>query len=412
MNITLTLAWRNLWRHRRRTWLTVGAMVFCNTLLVFMISLQFGAYRMMIENPLKLFTGQLQIQAKDYLDDPKLRHSFPQATTLAKNIRATLADVDSLAVAVRGSAFALASSEERSFGMQVTGVQPQWEPGVSSLANSVKQGRYLQDPNAEEIVIGRGLARNLKVSVGDELTLLGSGRDGSFAAGFAKIVGIFDSGMTDMDRAMAQMPLGYFQTLFAMQGQAHSIVISNDSLTQVPAIQARIDTIIADKPPLISRDWDALMPGIKQSIISDLVGNLFTYLVLAVLVAFSVLNTQLMSVLERTKEFGILTALGVRPGQLGRLIMLETLLMALLGMALGMLFGGLLVAWLSQVGISMPGMEEMAERFAMADRIFPELNILTLALGPSIVFIGCLFAAVYPSLRLLRLQPVAAMRAA
>ena len=179
MNIRLRLAWRNLWRHPRRTWLTVGAMVFSNVILVFMLSLQFGMYDLMINNTLAVFTGHLQVQAPGYKDDRKIRQSIPDAVALGSLSQRRPAGT---AVAVRASAFALVSSEQRSFGMQVFGVQPEYEAGVSTLPGLLSEGQYLDDAGADEAVIGSVLARNLKVSVGDELTLLGSGRDGSFAA--------------------------------------------------------------------------------------------------------------------------------------------------------------------------------------------------------------------------------------
>ncbi len=137
----------------------------------------------------------------------------------------------------------------------------------------------------------------------------------------------------------------------------------------------------------------------------------FMYAVLILLVAFSVLNTQLMSVLERTREFGVMLALGMSPSRLARLVGMETLLMSGLGLLLGVLLGALLTGYLSVAGFTYPGMEEMAVKFNMSARMYPQVSILSLLWGPLIVFLGALLAAVYPALRLLRLQPVSAMRA-
>ena len=164
----LRMAWRNLWRHRRRTWLTTGAMIFSNVILVFMTSMQVGMYQMMIDNTLQAFSGHLQIQAEGYQDSPRMRTSVPDVIQLADEARRALPDAS---VAARASGFALASSEQRSFGIQVTGVQPGWEPLVSTIPGLVREGRFLDDPDAAEIVLGAVMARNLKVSVGDEVTL-------------------------------------------------------------------------------------------------------------------------------------------------------------------------------------------------------------------------------------------------
>ncbi|TNF88319.1 MAG: hypothetical protein EP300_08280, partial [Gammaproteobacteria bacterium] len=214
VDVGLRLAWRNLWRHWRRTWLTVGAMIFSNGLLIFAMSLQFGSYDMMIDNSLHAYSGHLQLQHPRYLDEPKMRYALDNVAAIAERLRRELS-LDS--ISARAAGFALASSEERSYGLQIVGVDPVHEPLVSTLPGLVKQGRYLKPGAAGEIVIGAVLARNLKISVGDELTFLGSGFDDSFAAGIVTVVGIFESGMADLDRALAQVELGYFQDVFAMQ---------------------------------------------------------------------------------------------------------------------------------------------------------------------------------------------------
>ncbi len=408
MILSLRMAWRNLWRHKRRTWLTTTAMIFSNVLLVFMISLQFGSYDMMINNTLQAFSGHIQVQRQGYNDNPKIRSSIAGIVPLADRIRRS---VPGAAIAARGSAFALASSEQRSLGVQIIGVEPEFEPSVSTFPGLISQGSFLQDFDAAEIVIGAVLARNLKVSVGDELTLLGSGLDGSFAAGVVTIRGIFDSGSADIDRSLAEVPLAYFQDTFAMQDHGHSIVVSVDELENVGAAQAAVEAQVQGLDGLTVLSWDLLHPGLKQAIQADLSSAWFMYGVLIILVAFSVMNTQLMSVLERTREFGVITALGIKPRKLASLVMLETALMALLGLLIGLLLGWMLAMYFNSVGFSYPGMEEMGAKFNLPSTMYPSVTFFSMLLGPSVVFLFCLLAAVYPSLRLFRLQPVEAMRA-
>jgi len=407
MNIILRLAWRNLWRQPRRTWLTVGAMVFSNALLVFMISIQFSTYELMIDNTLQAFTGHIQVQAPGYKDDLKMRQTVPDVASLASSLRRELG-MES--IAARAAAFALASSEERSYGLQIFGVETEFESFVSTIPGLVRDGRFLDDMDASEIVVGKVLARNLRVTLGDEVTLLGSGRDGSFAAAIATVVGIFDSGVPDIDRSIAEVPLGFFQDVFYMEGAGHQVVIAAPDLDSVAAIRTEVEGLVPASLAVL--DWDALQPGLRQAIQADISSAFFMYGVLVVLVAFSVLNTQLMSVLERTHEFGITMALGIAPGRLGRLVFLETAMMGLLGLGLGALIGGIVTEWFGYTGFSYPGMEEMAANFNLPSRFYPQTTPLTLFLGPAIVFVGGMLAAIYPALRLHRLHPVEAMRAA
>ncbi len=409
MTLNLRMAWRNLWRQKRRTWLTTTAMVFSNVLLVFMIALQFGSYDMMIENTLRLFSGHLQVQPQGYLDNPRLRTSIPDVRALADELQRALPDAR---VTARATAFALASSEQRSFGIQLVGVQPLTEPAVSSLPGLVETGRYLQSDTAAEIVIGAVMARNLRVDVGDEVTLLGSGRDGSFAAGVVTVVGVFDSGSQDTDRSLAEVPLAYFQETFAMDNHGNSVAVAVSDLDRVAQNAQTIAGVISDRPGLVVLDWNEMHPGLKQAIQADLSSGWFMYGVLIILVALSVLNTQLMSVLERTQEFGVISALGVRPGRLAALVMLETALMALIGLAIGVLLGWLVTLYFNIHGFSYPGMQEVAERYNLPGEMYPSVTIGTMLLGPTVVFGFCLLAALYPALRLFGLRPVDAMRTA
>lgn len=407
-HITFSLAWRNLWRQPRRTWLTVGAMVFSNILLVFLISLQFGMYKLMYDNSLSLFTGHIQVQAEGYIDEPKLHMTVPRAAILARQLRVVLPDSH---ITTRAMAFALVSSAERSYGTQVIGVEPEFEKEVSTLPGFINQGQFLDAANRQQAVVGSVLARNLKIGVGDELTIFGSGRDGSFAAGIVNVVGVFESGAAEIDRSFIQIPLTDFQEIFAMGDHAHSVVVKTVDSFKLDQPMAAI-TAEAKSNGLAVHDWDALQPGLRQSVQADMVSAWFMYAVLIVLVAFSVLNTQLMSVLERTREFGIVMALGLTPARLGRLIFLETGLMGGLGWLLGLAVGTVVVVYFSVYGFSYPGLEEMAARFNLPGRVYPSLTPFSLLLGPTVVFIACLIAAAYPALKLWRMQPVVAMRAA
>ena len=405
-SVVLRMAWRNLWRHGRRTWLTVGAMIFSNSLLVFSISLQFGSYSMMIDNSLQTFSGHIQLQHRDYLDHPKMRYVIADITTRAQDLRG---DLGLQSVSARASGFALASSEDRSHGIQLLGVDPAHEPLVSTFPGLVTEGRYLQPGAGEEIVIGSILARNLRVGVGDEISFLGSGLDNSFAAGVVRVVGIFESGIADLDRIMAQVDLEYFQDTFTMRQSGHNIVVRAAHIDDVDELLVRVSTGLDDD--IVARDWNELQPGLQQAIQADMTSAWFMYIVLIVLVAFSVLNTQLMSVLERTREFGTMMALGLKPGRLAQLVMIETGMMTALGLLLGIAVGAAITAYLGQVGFSYPGMDEMAVKFNLPDRLYPVLSPLSLALGPAIVALGSLLAAIYPALRLNLLRPIEAMRA-
>ena len=223
--------------------------------------------------------------------------------------------------------------------------------------------------------------------------------------------GIYASGIQEMDRSFAEIPLGYFQEMFAMGDHGNSIAVAVDSLDLVAPEFINAQQAISGRDGLLVIDWNDLHPGLKQAIQADLSSAWFMYGVLIILVAFSVLNTQLMSVLERTREFGVITALGIKPRQLASLVMLETTLMALIGLSIGVFLGWLVALYFNVVGFSYPGMEEVAARFNLPGKMYPSVTVFSMMLGPFVVFLFCLLASIYPATRLYRLQPVDAMRA-
>jgi len=408
MGITLRLSWRNIWRHPRRTLLTLSAIAFAAAILVFMVTLQLSSYDTMIDYTLRVYHGHLQVQPEGYLDKPQMRNTIPDARELGSHIRKL---TGSAAVSVRAVGFALASSKARSYGVQVIGVETENEGKVSTIPGLIKNGRFLSSDDAQEAVIGSVLARNLKLNVGEELILLGTGKDGSMAATVVPVVGIFESGSADLDRHMVQLPLGTFQDVFSMGDHGHSIVVTGESLEQLDGL---IDTVRAGLPTdshLVVLSWEALIPGLKQAIQMDWASGWFLYLSLIIIVTFSILNTFLMSVLERTREFGIMLALGARPGRIGGLVMLESIWLTLLGLAVGVAVGTVVVFYFHIHGFSYPGMEEIAAYYNLPAVITMTLSPLSLTLGPAVILIVTCAAALYPALRIRMLKPVDAMRA-
>jgi putative ABC transport system permease protein len=401
----LRLAWRNLWRHSRRSWLTIAAIAFATLLLIFMISLQLGSYDMMINNNLQVFTGHFQVQAPGYLKKPQMRNTLNQPQQLAAQIRPINGIVD---IAIRAKGFALIASEQRTYGAEVVGVETAHENKLSNIPNLIKTGRFLSDDNAQELIIGEVLARNLKVTVGDELTLLGSGGDGSIAAAVLPIVGIFKSGESGLDRNLIEMPLKSFQEIFTMQNQAHIIVGIVENLENLETILTQIRTKLTDKQVVLN--WDTLVPGLMQLIEADMINSWFFYICLILIVTFSILNTFLMAVLERTREFGVMLALGAKPFLIAKLVILESLLLTLLGLAIGIIIGITIVLYFYIYGFSYPGMEELGAEFGLTGKVTPELSLLAISLGPLVILIFTMLASIYPALGIRLLKPVDAMK--
>ena len=398
------IAWRNLWRNRRRTWFTAGSIAFACLLLMFSRSMQLGSYRGMIDAATDLITGHAQVQHREFLDDPRLRYRLADAGALATR----LASVPGVAaVAPRAQGFALLSVDERGFGAEVLGVVPTAEQAMSTLPGAVVEGRYLE--GGDEAFLGQVLARNLGAGVGDELVILGSGPEGGVAALAVTVVGIFETGQVELDRALVQVPLDVFQAGFFLADEIHQVAIKLENLEDLPAVSARIRAQLPENSVL--RPWQALMPDVVQAIALDRASARMFYGILTLVVLFSIVNTFIMTVFERTREFGMMLAIGMSPWRVIGMLQLEALWMALLGGLVGALCAVPMLAWLKLVGIPISGMEELMGGFAFPSRLRGELSLAQMLVIPLVFVLGCQLSALLPALRLRTLNPVEALRA-
>lgn len=402
----IALAWRNLWRQPRRTLLSSLAIAFTSAFLIFMPSLQNGSYNAMIENTLRLFDGYGELQQSGYLDDPQIRNTISDYARLQKDLQ----QIPSLdGVSARAIGYALLATDKRSYGAQIAGVEPQNEPKVSTVAHNIRRGRYLRDTESGEIVLGETLARNLGVDIGSSVTLLGLGREGSLAVDSLTVVGEFNTGIKSMDRLLAEIPLGRFQSTFSMPDQVHELVMAGNSLSQFQAHFPRVQRL-ASQHQLTALDWKQLQPGLLQAILLDFSSGILIYVAMVVVVSFSLLNSLLMSVLERTREFGMLIALGMRPGAIGRMVWLETILLLTFGLSIGMLLGYAVSEYYAHVGIHFQQAEAIFKQFGLPGAMYPQVSALTLLAGPTVIAFCIILAGAYPIIRIYRLQPVTAMR--
>jgi ABC-type lipoprotein release transport system permease subunit len=407
----LKMAWRNIWRNPRRSILTILAITFASALLVFMLSWQLGSYDAMINAAVGIRTGHLQVQAKHYNEKKDIRLVVTAPAAVGTLLDAT---EGVSAYTSRGSAFSLVSSKQRTYGALITGIDPEREARVSTIETLVREGDYLSPSDVDQALVGRLLATNLKVGPGDELVLLGQGRDGSVAATVLRVKGIFSSGQDELDRSCVFMPLTYFQEVYAMGGAVHEVVVLGDDLPDVPRIREALTAGlqgIEEGDQLRVLGWQELMPGLMEAIKMDLISGFIFYLVLIVVVAFSILNTFLMAILERAREFGVMLAIGTRPGRLIGVLLLESTGMTILGIMGGVVLGSVVTLYYQTYGFHIPGATEILRQYGLPERIYPQLSALSASIGPGIVLLITILAALYPALKVRRFKPIEAMTA-
>ena len=399
------VAWRNLWRNARRTWLTAGGIAFAVMLIVFAMSLQYGGYAQQIDNATSLLSGHVQIQNRAFVEQSRFEQTVADVTALMGKLEG---QPGLASVAPRVEAFALISADERSFGAQVLGVDVQRERRTVRFFDRVARGRTIAGGN--DAIIGEALARNLDVEVGGELVLLGTGKEGGVAALALDVAGIFRTGIADLDRGLVAAPLGTVQDAFALGDEAHTLAIRVQRVADSARVAQALNAWLPE--PLAAWSWEELLPDVKQGIELDRVSAWFLYGIVIVVVTFSVVNSFIMTVFERVREFGMLRAIGMRPGKIVLMVQIEAACVWALGAALGLALIVPVILWLGRYGLYLGDeMGSIAESIYIPDRLYPALVPAVFAGAPLIMLLGTQIAAFIPSLRIHRLRPVTALRA-
>jgi len=400
------VAWRNLWRRRLRTWMSACAMGFAIFLVSVGMSFQAGTYDAWIEAATSLTAGHLQLQHPAYFDNPEVRHQLDDGNTLARSIEATPGVV---AVAPRAEAFALVSAGERSFGALVMGVDPERDAVLSTLPDQLTAGEYL--PRPDSAFLGAALATNIGAQLGSEIVVLGSASEGGVGAVVATVDGLFETGQPDLDRSVLQVGLAAMQAGFELGDAVHRVVIEARSARHATDLKS----VLQAHAPAGVRflDWNELVPELEQAIQIDKVSAAMIYWLLLIVVAMSVINAFIMTVFERTREFGMLLAIGMRPNAIVGMLGIEAVCIWAIGAVIGIVLCVLVVTPIAMVGIDvggMEGMEEMAAQLMMPDRLHPALNFRVLTETPALMLAGTLLGALIPALRVRRMRPVEALR--
>ncbi|SDJ68018.1 ABC-type transport system, involved in lipoprotein release, permease component [Ferrimonas sediminum] len=400
----VTLAWRNLWRQKRRTLLTAAALALALLLSLATRSLQEGTYANNIDNAARFSTGLVQLQHPDFKESRSIDDLLPGTAAFIGPARA----IDGIShILPRLESFALAAGASRSKGVMVMGVQPLAEARYANVDRRLTLGHYLSEDD-QGVLIGEGLARYLSLSVGDELVLYGQGYHGQTAAGLFPIRGVLSFPMAGVDNQLVYMPLPLAQQLYGCEGLVSNWVLHTHTLAQLPtATQA----LRHRYPDAAVWDWQALSPEMAQQIQMDRAGGLFMMYLLYGVVGFGLFATLVMMILERQREFGVMLATGMVRRQLLLLIIIESGLLALVGVVLGLAIAAPLLAWFAYHPLTLTG---EAARMVMEmgwDPLMPVLLSPQLVINQILIVLGLLgLCLAYPLWRLYRLNLVQALK--
>ena len=412
----LRLAWRNLWRHRKRTLITLSSIAIGFGLAVLSIGIGDGSHNSLIRNAIKLGEGHLTIQPRGYIEAPANHKYLADGLALSKTLE-TLNLAGS--IEPRISLQVLASTAYNSVGAALEGISSASDPRVDMLKPQLLKGVWLKPGDARGVVIGAGMASKLKAKIGSKVVLMAGKKGGDSQAQLGRVRGIFKSQVPEMDDYLILSDIQLARHF--LQGEGAEI--TKQPITRFAIFLDDPDTLYewkdkvksaVESDQVIAMDWQEMMPQLVQFIIIDDAGNYVFLLLILIMVIFGVLNTVLMSVLERTREFGLLRALGLSRRNLLTLVFCESFLMGLLAIVVGWIVGGGIHFWFSQHGIDFTAMMGEGGNVMMGTFMDPivytELSWDRVIQLTTIIFSATLASGVYPAIKAARVTPVEALR--
>jgi ABC-type lipoprotein release transport system permease subunit len=347
--LVLKLAWRSLWRNRRRTLISVLSLAFGLLLAVTFIAVADGVYARLIDDAVRLQGGHITLEHPRYREAPAIDLNLAASPVLRKQIE-RLPGVERTKALVLGQGVAKTGSG--AVGVAVVGVEPDIERRTSPVPNKIVRGSYLTGTRRQEVLVGADLAKQLKLDIGKKMVITTNDAQGNLVEELYRVSGIFRLGTEEIDGYLVQLPLAAAQRLYRLpDGRVTQLGVIlrdvDDKARLLPAVAALAGPGVAVLP------WDEVMPELAGYIRMDGGSNMVLQGILLFLILFTVFNTLLMSVLERRREIGVVLALGTPPGRIKLQILTESALLAFLGCFVGLLAGGLLSYYLAVYGLDL-----------------------------------------------------------
>lgn len=398
----IRLAWRNIFRNKRRSLITISSIIFAVLFAAFMRSIQFGAYDNMLKNVVGTYMGYLQVQQADFWNEKTIDNSY---SLDALDGLDKLESITFFNPRIEG--FALASHLEISKPAAVLGVDAATEQNTTQLHKKVISGAYFDKKKG--LLIGKGLMQIMKLKLGDSLVLVGQGYQGSIANGSYPIIGIVDLVNPELNKHTILMNLDLAQDFFGLENRVTSAVIgAPNGNWQVAETELKKHLKEQD---LAVMNWKQMLPELNELIIVDRAGGTFVLFILYGIITFGLFGTVLMLAEERRFEYGVLISVGMAKKKLIGIAMLETCLMALAGVTLGLVLAFPFILYFNINPINLSGqLREAVERFGFEALVPTSLDpIIALTQGLTVLII-VLVVNTYTIYKIKTLSPIKAMR--
>ncbi len=345
----IKLAWRNLWRNKKRTFISAASVFFAVILSLIMRSMQKGYYDYMIDSSVRLYTGHIQVHGKDFWEKRSLEESMYYDEALIQRLKE---NKNIFEIIPRLETYSLISFGKVSKVVQVNGISPEVENNITRLKEKIVEGSYLED-NSEGILIAEGLSKLIGVDIGDSVVLYGQGLHGITAAAVVPVIGIVKFAIPDQNKSFTYLSLRYSQELFSAYDRITSLSILLNDADKIESTKSSLKNYFDDSHEIM--DWAELSPELVQSIQIDNASGIIMLGILYVVIAFGIFGTIVMMTAERIKEFGILISIGMKKRKLALVTTLETIFISFIGVAAGALISIPILLYLEKHPIPLTG---------------------------------------------------------
>jgi putative ABC transport system permease protein len=412
MGKLLIMAWRNVWRNWRRTVIAGVAIALGLTLILMFDGMLGGMNEALYGNTVRLQGGNVQVHAPGFREKANSLPLLPLVDPGAA-VEAAWAQPEVIAVSQRIKTGGMVSSRGGSLSVAITGLEPEQEAPVSLVAENVVQGRWLQSNDEDVLLIGQAMAEQLEVTVGDRVTLVGRATHQQMRRRTMTIVGIYDLGIAEVEKSLVYVSLLEAQTLFDLRDQATEVAIYLEQVGQEPPVVERLQAALSGYEV---DAWDTLDPTTKRMMEWEAQAMGMFGLVILLIAGVGILNLMLMAVFERTREIGLLAAMGLKRRETVVLFLLEGVLIGLLGALAGCVLGGVIGAHFGRVGIdwmALYGGVDVGEYSAliglMGERLYLRIGIDVLVGRALTVGVIAALASLYPAWQAARREPAEAL---
>jgi len=406
MQLYLRLAWRNIWRHRRRTVIIVLAMALSLGMMMFYDGLMDGFNNAIAGNAVRVLGGNVQVHAAGYREKVDSNPLLPLKNDSAL-IKAALAQPNVVAAARRIQTGGLITNREGSFTMSIIGIEPEAEAPVSLIAEHIVEGRYVEPTDEDAVLIGKGLADALALKVGDRVTMVGSDIHKQNRQRTMTVIGIYDIGIPSMEKATSYISLTEAQNLFGLRDQSTEVQIT---LKRVGTENAVVAALAPQFPGDEVESWAKNYPELSNAVgRKNIVMDIFS-VIIVMIAGIGILNLLLMAIYERTREIGLLGAMGLKPRQIATTFILEGALIGVVGVIVGIAFGLACNLSLMQVGMDYSQFAGVTDYMALiSGKVYPTLGIAKLPMRAIIIFVIAALAALIPAIIASRREPSEAL---